>query len=95
MDDSDEAQMIADSEAAKLSPEAIELVRTALAENRLKDAELLSDRLILTHPKNLEARLLRGELPYMTMNGSRMRAVLPDQADVLFFVRDVTPLQSA
>jgi hypothetical protein len=28
------------------------------------------------------------------MNGARMRAVLPDQADVLFFVRRVTPLQT-
>jgi erythromycin esterase-like protein len=41
------------------------------------------------------ARLLRRALPYTTMNGARMRAVLPDQADVLFFVRRVTPLQRA
>jgi erythromycin esterase-like protein len=41
------------------------------------------------------ARLLRKALRYTTMNGARMRAVLPDQADVLFFVRRVTPLQRA
>jgi Tfp pilus assembly protein PilF len=82
VDDSDEAQMMADSEAAKLSPEALELVRTALAENRLKDAELLSDRLILTHPKNLEARLLRGEVLLAKGKPNRAMAIFSGLQDL-------------
>ena len=82
MDDSDEAQMMADSEAASLSPEAIELVRTALAENRLKDAELLSDRLILTNPRNLEARLLRGEVLLAKGKPNRAMAIFSGLQDL-------------
>lgn len=61
MDSAEEAKMAATPEAAKVSPEAIELVNKALAEDRLKDAERLTDRILLTDPGNLEARLLRGE----------------------------------
>lgn len=54
--------MAAQAGPAEPPPEAIALANKALADNRLKDAELLSDRLILTYPKSLEARLLRGEV---------------------------------
>ena len=54
--------MTATPEAARVSPEAFELTRTAIAENRLDDAERMSDRMLLMDPKNLEARLLRGEV---------------------------------
>jgi Flp pilus assembly protein TadD len=62
MDGADEARMMVTPEAAKVSPEVIELARTALAENRLKDAERLTGRILLTDSKNLEGRLLRGEV---------------------------------
>ena len=61
-DGSDEPEISARPEAAKVSPQTIELAQTALAEERLKDAERLLDRILLTEPTNLEARLLRGEL---------------------------------
>lgn len=61
-DGSDKPEIADKPEAAKVSPETIELVETALAEERLKDAERLLDRILLTESTNLEARLLRGEL---------------------------------
>lgn len=60
--DSDEPKVAATSEATKVSPEFLDLARKALAENRLKDAERLVERVLLTEPNNLEARLLRGEV---------------------------------
>lgn len=68
--------MAASAVPAEPSPEALELARKALAENRLKDAELLSDRLLLTHPRSLEARLLRGEV--------LLAKAKPDQAMAVF-----------
>jgi Tfp pilus assembly protein PilF len=62
VDGADEAKTTAAPEAARVSPEVFELARKALAENRLKDAEQLSDRILLTNPRSLEARLLRGEV---------------------------------
>jgi Flp pilus assembly protein TadD len=54
--------MAANAAPAEPSPEVLELATKALEDGRLKDAELLSDRLLLMHPKSLEARLLRGEV---------------------------------
>lgn len=41
------------------------------------------------------ARLLAEEIDWMSMNGARFRCVVRDQADVLFFVREVSPLRTA
>lgn len=50
------------SSAGEAPPEALALIRRALDDGRLTDAERLMDRIMLTHPKSLEARLLRGEI---------------------------------
>lgn len=60
--DSEKPKVAATPEAASVSPEFLELAQKALAENRLKDAERLIERILLTEPGNLEARLLRGEV---------------------------------
>jgi len=65
-----------------VSPEVIQLARTALAENRLKDAERLSERIILTDPTNLEARLLRGEVLLAKGRPSRAMAIFSGMQDL-------------
>jgi len=82
MDGSEEPKIVAAPEAAKVSPEVIELAKTALAENRLKDAELLVDRILLTDPRNLEARLLRGEVILAKGKPSRAMAIFSGLQDL-------------
>ena len=50
------------SSAGEAPPEALALIGRALEDDRLTDAERLMDRIMLTHPRSLEARLLRGEI---------------------------------
>ncbi len=69
-------------EAARVSPEAIEMTRTAIAENRLDDAERMSDRMLLMDPKNLEARLLRGEVLLAKGRPNRAMAVFSGLQDL-------------
>ena len=76
IDGAEEARTAANAAPTEPSPEVLELARRALDEDRLKDAELLSDRLLLMHPKSLEARLLRGEV--------FLAKAKPDQAMAVF-----------
>lgn len=76
IDGAEEARTAANAAPAEPSPEVLALARRALDEDRLKDAELLSDRLLLMHPKSLEARLLRGEV--------FLAKAKPDQAMAVF-----------
>lgn len=62
MGESEEPQVAAPPPSAKVSSDVIMLAQKALAEQRLQDAEVLLERLLLTDPTNLEARLLRGEV---------------------------------
>ena len=59
---SQEPKVSAATETTKPSPEFLQLAQKALADNRLADAERLVDRVLLTEPNDLEARLLRGEI---------------------------------
>ena len=74
--------MTATNEAARVSPEAIEMTRTAIAENRLDDAARMSDRMLLMDPKNLEARLLRGEVLLAKGRPNRAMAIFSGLQDL-------------
>lgn len=76
VDGAEDARRAAQAQPAEPSPEVLALAQKALDEDRLKDAELLSDRLLLTHPRSLEVRLLRGEL--------FLAKAKPDQAMAVF-----------
>ncbi len=69
----EEPQLSATPAPQKLPPDAVKLAQKALDEDRLKDAELLLDRILLTDPTNLEARLLRGEV--ILANGRANQAI--------------------
>jgi len=81
-DGEDKPEISVRPEAAKVSDQAIELVETALAEERLKDAERLLDRIMLTDPSNLQARLLRGELILAKGNANGAMAVFSGLQDL-------------
>jgi Flp pilus assembly protein TadD len=58
------------------------MTRTAIAENRLADAERMSDRMLLMDPNNLEARLLRGEVLLAKGRPNRAMAVFSGLQDL-------------
>jgi len=74
--------MTTTAEAVRVSPEAIELTRTAIAENRLDDAERMSDRMLLMDSSNLEARLLRGEVLLAKGRPNRAMAIFSGLQDL-------------
>ena len=74
--------MTATTEAVRVSPEAIEMTRTAIAENRLDDAERMSDRMLLMDSSNLEARLLRGEVLLAKGRPNRAMAIFSGLQDL-------------
>jgi Tfp pilus assembly protein PilF len=62
MGGSEEPKVAAPPPSQKVPPETFKLAQKALDAERLKDAELLVDRILLTDPGNLDARLMRGEI---------------------------------
>lgn len=82
MGDMAEPDLTQPSVSEKMPPDAVKLAQKALAEDRLKDAERLVDRILLSDPTNLEARLLRGEIVLATGQPNRAMAVFSGLLDL-------------